>query len=124
MDMSNDLWSLPAGAARCGVAEMRGFAVEATDGLIGTVASGGIDAGRSYLIVSIHPTLGVTTAMLPAGIVDRVDMRRAVVALGCSSEEVVAAPRFEGDRYRDAAYHAELGIPYAPRPPAGVRVGK
>jgi hypothetical protein len=111
--MTDDLWSFPALAARCGVDAMTGFAVQAQDGPIGTVTHGGVEAGRSYLIVRLDARLGARRAMLPAGVVERVDALAAVVGIGCSSLQVARAPRFETDRYRDGAYRAELGLHYS-----------
>jgi len=116
--VGEDLWSLPVQAAGCAVGELRGFAVEAPDGPVGTVAHGVLDAGRSYLIVSLDPALGVAKTMLPAGIVESVDPLRALVRIGCSRSELAAAPRFESDRVRDGAYRAELAIHYSARPAA------
>ena len=90
--MGEDLWSLPVQAGGCTVGELRGFAVEAEDGPAGTVAHGVLDAGRSYLIVSLDPALGVAKTMLPAGIVESVDPLRALVRVGCSRLELAAAP--------------------------------
>jgi hypothetical protein len=115
--VGEDLWSLPVQAAGCAVGELQGFAVEAQDGPVGTVARGAIDAGRSYLVVSLDPALGVAKAMLPAGIVEHVDRLRALVRIGCSRFELAGA-RFKSDRVRDGAYRAELAIHYSARPAA------
>jgi hypothetical protein len=116
--VAEDLWSLPVQAAGCGVDELRGFAVEAKDGPVGTVARGAVEAGRSYLIVSLDRALGVTKVMLPAGIVVHVDSGKSLVRIGCSRTELAGAPRFESDRVRDGAYRAELAIHYSARPAA------
>jgi len=114
--MGGDLWSLPVRAAGRKVGELCGFTVEGRDGPVGTVTRGDSDRGHSYLIVSLDPALGRAKAMLPAGIVERVDTAAAVVRVACSRAQLAAAPRFESDRIRDAAYRTELTLHYAARP--------
>jgi hypothetical protein len=111
--VGNDLWSLPVRAAGCVLSELRGFVVEAQDGPVGTVLDCGGDAGQAYLIVALDPALGPAKAMLPAGLLERVDARRAAVRIACSRSQLAGAPRLESDRLRDGAYRAELTMHYA-----------
>ena len=107
------VWCFARGVAACAEAT-GGFAAEATDGFIGTVALARDDEGGGYLIVQGGPWNGGRTVMLPGGVVKRVDRGGRLVLLSCSREQIRSAPAYENDRYQDAAYRRELADHYAP----------
>lgn len=108
-----DIWSCPDTLVRS-LEETQGFLVQASDGALGSVLAANSKLRSSYLIVAAQePWVGSRTVMLPAGVVDRVDRQARVIAVHCSREQVMNAPRFENDRYQDAAYRAEVGRYYA-----------
>ena len=108
-----DIWSCPATPVRS-LEETEGFLVQASDGALGRVQAASSNLRGSYLIVAaLEPWIGSRTVMLPAGVVERVDRRALAIAVRCSREQIMSAPRFENDRYQDAAYRAEVGRYYA-----------
>jgi hypothetical protein len=113
MAESGDLWNFPTTAANAD--ELVGYAVEGTDGAIGTVLKASVEVAKGYLIVSAGRWLAASTVMLPAGVIERIDRARHVVHLARSREEIERAPAFEADRYQDGAYRAELGEHYRGR---------
>jgi hypothetical protein len=108
-----DIWSCPGTPVRS-LEETEGFLVQASDDALGRVQAASSKPGSSYLIVTAQePWIGSRTVMLPAGVVDRVDRGARAIAVRCSREQIMNAPRFENDRYQDAAYRAEVGRYYA-----------
>ena len=51
-----------------------GFSVEAADGGIGKIDEATYDASQSYLVVDTGPWIFGKKVMLPAGVIDRVDL--------------------------------------------------
>ena len=90
-------------------ADVIGFSVEATDGSIGKVDEATVDAGRSYLIVDTGPWIFGKTVMLPAGVVDRVDLDAETIYVNCSKDEIKSAPEYEPDSKSDPGYRERLG---------------
>ena len=93
---------------------IEGYALQASDGAIGTITATNSELGRSYLIATAGPWNQGRTVMLPPGMVERIDRDKRVVHVRCSREQVRAAPPFENDRYQDGGYRVELGAHYAP----------
>jgi hypothetical protein len=112
------LWDYRPGVA--GFGPLEGYAVVAFDGGVGEVVAAEGKAGRSFLVAATGPTLegGTLTAgrmvMLPGGLIERVDPKARVVHVAATRALIATAPTFEGDRYRDGAYRAELGAHYGP----------
>ena len=106
-------WTLSIQLGHCCVTDLRGFTVEGRDGRIGTLKTGCAYPGRSYLIVSTYPSLGIATTMLPAGLVEHIDEDRATVLVGCCRSDIVDAPPLEVAYPHDGAYRAALERHYA-----------
>ena len=68
--MDNDVWTFPAAVGRL---DVTGFEVEAADGSIGKVDESINEAGGSYFIVDTGIWIFGKKAILPAGLVERVD---------------------------------------------------
>jgi hypothetical protein len=47
--------------------------------------------------------------MLPAGVVDRVDLDEEALYVNRTKDEIKDAPEFDESRYRDEQYREELG---------------
>ena len=93
-------------------AQIAGYAVEAADGFVGTVAMSRSDQRGAFLIVLGGSWNGGRTLMLPAAAIRRVEEATRLVHLQCTRAQLAAAPAFENDRYQDAAYRAELAEHY------------
>ena len=105
--------------ALAGYGDLRGYAVAASDGPVGEVVAHDDHPGPGYLVAAAGPTLEGervvpgAMAVLPAALVERIDPQARLILLAVSRAEVSRAPAFEGDRYHDGAYLAELGDYYA-----------
>ncbi len=78
-----------------------GFSVEATDGGIGKIDEATGETGRSQLIVDTGPWIFGKKVLLPAGVVQRVDLDTETVFVSRSKDEIKNAPEFDNDELRD-----------------------
>ena len=107
--MVTDIWTFRTEPSLTG-AELVGFSVEATDGGIGKIDEGTEEMGRTHLIVDTGPWIFGKKVMLPAGVVDRVDLDTETVFVSCSKDQIKNAPEFEPEASRDDdAYRDRLG---------------
>jgi len=91
-------------------AELVGFSVEATDGGIGKVDEGTEEMGRSHLIIDTGPWIFGKKVMLPAGVVERIDLDTETVFVNRSKDEIKSAPEFVPETSReDEDYRDRLG---------------
>ncbi|MGH3024667.1 MAG: PRC-barrel domain containing protein [Gaiellaceae bacterium] len=89
--------------------DLVGFSVEATDGGIGKIDEATYDASRSYVVVDTGPWIFGKKVMLPAGVIQRVDLDDQSVFVERTKDEIKNAPEFDERRYTDEAYREELG---------------
>jgi hypothetical protein len=94
------MWEYRAGL---GMVELRrdfvGYDVEAIDGPIGKVDESSYDASCAYLIVDTGFWIFGKKRMIPAGVVESVDVEAQKVFVVLSKSEVKAAPDFD-ERHR------------------------
>lgn len=84
-------WSFPAGSVGHDES-VKGYAVEATDGQVGSVSWASYAPGESYLVVSYHDGHHDVHHVVAAGAVQSVDHERRAVALGVTVADVKATP--------------------------------
>jgi hypothetical protein len=96
------------GAGPEGPRDLLDFDVQATDGSVGRVMEATYEAGESYLVVDTGQTLLSKQVVLPAGVVERIDRESSTVYVNRSKDEIKAAPEFDEERFREAAYREEL----------------
>ncbi len=90
-----------------------GFSVEATDGGIGKIDEATGETGRSHLIVDTGPWIFGKKVLLPAGVVERVDLDTETVFVSRTKDEIKNAPEFDTDELRDdEAYRGRVGSYY------------
>jgi hypothetical protein len=110
---TTDLWTYreadALGTDLQGGLDLSGWSVEAVDGGIGKIDEATYDASRSYIVVDTGPWIFGKKVMLPAGVIDRVDMDSETVFLSRTKDEIKNAPEFDEAHYRDEGYMAELG---------------
>ena len=92
--------------------ELTGFDVEALDGGIGKVDEATDEVGRSYLVVDTGPWIFGKKVLLPAGVVERVDLKDKKIYVGRTKDQIKNAPEYDPDRLLDAAYVEEFGTYY------------
>jgi hypothetical protein len=118
---SSDLWTYRE-TARGGTAmatqaeglDFAGFSVEAVDGGIGKVDEATYDVGSSYLVVDTGPWIFGKKVLLPAGVIDNVDLDAETVFVNRSKEEIKNAPEFDETTFTDESYRRDIGAYYGP----------
>ncbi|CAN5270859.1 MAG: PRC-barrel domain containing protein [Euzebyales bacterium] len=106
------IWSYPTGTSAD--LDLVGYKVEATDGHIGEVDEASYDADAGYIVVDTGPWIFGKHVLLPAGVIDRIDFDEETVYVNRPKDEIKAAPEFERERERDAAYRDLYGGHYGP----------
>jgi hypothetical protein len=101
--------------------DMTGFNVEATDGGIGKIDEATHETGSSYIVVDTGPWIFGKKVLLPAGIIDRIDLEDGCVYVNRTKDEIKNAPEFDESSYRETAYLSELGGYYG-QPDTATRV--
>ncbi len=105
-----DIWTFRTEQMGGGDIDLTGYSVEATDGGIGKIDEATYEAGGSYLVVETGPWIFGKKVMLPAGVVERVDLDTETVFVNRSKDEIKDAPEFAPDRSRDdEEYRNRLG---------------
>jgi uncharacterized protein (TIGR02271 family) len=92
--------------------DIRGFAVEATDGEIGAIDETSDKTGSNYIVVDTGPWIFGKKVLLPGGVIQRVDTADQRVWVSLSKSEIENAPEFDEFRYHDEAYLSEIGAYY------------
>jgi len=92
--------------------DVTGFSVEAIDGDIGSIDEATWDAGNSFIVVDTGPWIFGKKVMLPAGVIDRVDVEDERVFVNRTKDQIKDAPEFDEDRYRDETYRSDVGTYY------------
>ena len=111
MQTTTDIWTFSE--ASLDPASLVGYSVEATDGGIGKIDEATGEAGRSHLIVDTGPWIFGKKVLLPAGVVERVDLDTETVFVNRTKDEIKNAPEFDADELRDdKAYRGRVGSYY------------
>ena len=94
--------------------DLIGFSVEALDGSIGKIDEASNEVGAGYIVVDTGPWIFGKKVLLPAGVVDTVDLDDQTVFVQRSKDEIKNAPEFDPDRLYEDDYRAEFGTYYGP----------
>jgi hypothetical protein len=87
-------WSFPEGSVGHDES-VKGYAVEATDGEVGTVSWASYAPGESYMVVSYRDGHHETHHVVPASAVKLIDHERQAVTLNVTVADVKATPTHE-----------------------------
>ena len=101
--------------------DLVGYDVEALDGEIGRIAEVGREIGTRYLVVDTGPWIFGKKVMLPAGLVERVDLSNKRVHVGRARDVIKRAPELNEARHHDPRYREALAVYYGPGRPATSR---
>ena len=101
--------------------DIAGFKVQAVDGEIGSVDEATYDIGASYIVVDTGPWIFGKKVLLPAGVVDLVDVTNQKLIVNRTKDEIQKAPEFDPERYTEEAYRNNIGTYYGERMPASTR---
>lgn len=88
------------------------FEVEATDGGIGKVHEATNDVSGSYIVVDTGPWIFGKKVLLPAGVVDHVDLDERHVHVNLTKDQIQNAPEFDESTYHDDQYRDEVASHY------------
>jgi hypothetical protein len=92
--------------------DLVGFSVEALDGSIGKIDEASNDVGSRYIVVDTGPWIFGKKVLLPAGIIDAVDLDDTTAYVQRTKDEIKNAPQYDADRMNDAAYRDQFGSYY------------
>jgi hypothetical protein len=92
--------------------DLTGFEVEATDGKIGKIDEATYEVGGSYVVVDTGPWIFGKKVMLPAGMIQRVDLDTQAVFVDRTKDAIKSAPEFDESAYRDESYRSTLDSYY------------
>jgi hypothetical protein len=92
-------------------AQLRGYALEATDGSAGKVIESGLDPDGSYLVAKAGRLFG-KKVLLPAGTVNHIDHNDRKIYLDRTHEQVKRTPAVPGDGAGDPDYRARVADYY------------
>jgi hypothetical protein len=92
--------------------DLTGYSVESMDGSIGKVDEATYETARSYIVVDTGPWIFGKKVLLPAGVVERVDLDSETVFVSRTKDEIKNAPEFDEANYRDDAYRSQVGDYY------------
>ena len=81
-----------------------GYSVEATDGDIGKIDEASTETSRSYLVVDTGFWIFGKKRMLPAGVVDRIDVDDRRIFVNRTKDQIKDAPDWDDARAADVDY--------------------
>jgi hypothetical protein len=92
--------------------DLVGFSVEALDGSIGKIDEASHDVGAGYIVVDTGPWIFGKKVLLPAGVIDAVDLDETNVYVQRTKDEIKNAPEYDPDRMKDLKYREQFGTYY------------
>jgi len=93
-------------------ADLKGYDVEATDGSIGHVDEATYEVGSSYIVVDTGPSIFGKKVLLPASIIERIDLDDRKVDVRFTKDQIENSPEFDEDSYMSEDYRNRVGSYY------------
>ena len=94
--------------------DIEGFKVEATDGDIGKVDEATYDVGSSFIVVDTGPWILGRKVLLPAGVIERIDLDNRKLRVRLTKDQVKNAPELdEMTDWRSDEYRERVGDYYS-----------
>jgi hypothetical protein len=111
--MQSDLWTYSMTGSDA--LDLDGFDVVATDGEIGKIDEATYDVGSSYIVVDTGPWILGRKVVLPAGVIERIDLDNRKAEVRLNKDQIKNSPEFDPDTedYRSDAYRQRVGAYYA-----------
>ena len=94
--------------------DLVGFTVEALDGSIGKIDEASDDVSAHWIVVDTGPWIFGKKVLLPAGVIDSVDLEDATVFVQRTKDEIKNGPEYDPDRMTDTQYREQFGSYYGP----------
>jgi hypothetical protein len=112
--MQSDLWTYSMERSSEAL-DVQGFDVAATDGDIGKVDEATYDVGSSYIVVDTGPWIFGRKVLLPAGVIERIDLDNRKVEVRLTKEQIKNSPEFDPatEDFRSEPYRQRVGTYYA-----------
>ena len=95
-----ELWTY-SDASTWSDADITGYDVEATDGSIGTIDESSAAAGSAYVVVDTGFWIFGKKRMIPAGVIERINVDAQTVFVGMTKDQIKNAPDFDETRRDD-----------------------
>ena len=92
--------------------DLVGFSVEALDGSIGKIDKASHDVGGGYIVVDTGPWIFGKKVLLPAGVIDAIDLDEPTVYVQRTKDEIKNAPECDPDKMSDTGYREQFGTYY------------
>ena len=94
---------------------IEGFEVQATDGDIGKVDEATYDVGSSYIVVDTGPWIFGKKVLLPAGVIQDIDLDNEKVLVRLTKDQIKNAPEFDTEAmdYTSDVYREKVGSYYS-----------
>ena len=92
--------------------DVAGYSVEALDGAMGKVDEATYDVGSSYIVVDTGPWIFGKKVLLPAGVIDRIDMEGETIYVRRTKDQIEDAPEMNESTYRSEAYRSQVANYY------------
>jgi hypothetical protein len=108
--VAHDLWTWRDDS--WSATELIGFEVDTPDGSVGRIDEATFEVGRSYVLVDTGPWIFGRKVLLPAGLVERVDVEHGAVYVGRTKDEIENAPEFDETASGDEGFRGEIGRYY------------
>jgi hypothetical protein len=83
-----------------GQRDLVGYKVEAADGSIGKIDEASEEAGAAYVVVDTGPWIFGKKRLIPAGVIERIDVDGELVYVGMTKDQIKNAPDFD-ETHRD-----------------------
>jgi hypothetical protein len=111
--MTIDIWTYSIDRTSDAL-DVEGFDVSATDGDIGKVDEATNDVGSSYIVVDTGPWIFGRKVLLPAGVIERIDLDNRKVEVRLTKDQIKESPEFDPatEEYRSEAYRERVGTYY------------
>jgi hypothetical protein len=94
--------------------DLSGFEVETREGVIGRVDRATRDVSGSYLVIDPGAAMPLgRRVVLPAGVVDTVDLDDRRLAVSLRRSEILSAPEYDPGRPLDESLRSRLGSHFA-----------
>jgi hypothetical protein len=108
--VAHDLWTWRDDS--WSATDLTGFVVEAPDGSVGKVEDATFEVGGSYVVVDTGLWIFGKKVLLPAGMIESVDVEHGTVYVGRTRDEIENAPEFDETASGDEAFRREIGRYY------------
>jgi hypothetical protein len=109
---SSTLWRYREATGFRNARDLSGLKVEARDGDIGKVDEATDEVGASYIVVDTGPWIFGKKVVLPAGVIERIDVDDSRIVVSLTKDQIKDSPEYDPNTYRSENYRSRLGSYY------------